>query len=70
MKNTMFNNYNELIKEAKMLIDDGENIEYTRGVLEIICSFISFGDDCCHADNVIELAKELKLSDEVINKLY
>jgi hypothetical protein len=70
MKNTMFNNYETLIKEAKILIDDGENIEYTRGVLELICSFISFDDENCHADNVIMLAKEIDLSNDVINNLY
>lgn len=66
----MFNNYDALIEEAINLIDDGANIEYTRGVLEIICSFISFNEDYCHADNVIELAKRLGLDDTVIANLY
>ena len=70
MKNTMFTNFDALKQEAKDLVDDGANIEYTRGVLEIISSFISYGDDCCHADNVTELAKEIGLSFEVISKLY
>jgi len=70
MKNTMFANLDVLKQEAKSLVDDGANIEYTRGVLEIISSFISYGDDCCHADNAIELAREIGLSKEIISKLY
>ena len=70
MKNTMFKQYDILISEAKDLIDDGSNIEYTRGLLEIICSFVSFDSSNCHADNVLHLAQEIGLSKEVISKIY
>lgn len=66
----MFRNYEALISEAKDLISEGSNIEYTRGVLEIICSFISFDNNNCHADNVLHLAQEIGLSKEVISKIY
>lgn len=57
-----------LIEEIKVLVDQGENIEYTRGVLEIVSSFMKGDED--HADKVIKLAKEIGLSSTVISKLY
>lgn len=59
-----------IIEEIKILVDDGSNIEYTRGVLEIITSFMKGDDDMCHADKVIELAKEININEKVILKLY
>lgn len=59
----------QILDEVKVLVDKGNNTEYTRGVLEIISSFI----DCktmCHADKVIELANNIGLSKETISKLY
>jgi hypothetical protein len=63
-------NINQIIDEVKVLVDEGENIEYARGVLEIVTSFIKSEDDMCHADKVIELAKHIGLSNETILKLY
>lgn len=60
----------QLVEEVKVLVDDGENIEYTRGVLEIVASFLKGDDDMCHADKAIELAKMLNISPKVISKLY
>ena len=59
-----------LIQEIKILVDEGKNTEYTRGVLEIVTSFMKGNDDMCHADKVIELSKEIGLSNEVVSKLY
>lgn len=61
---------NNIIQVTKILVGDGENIEYTRGVLEIVTSFIEPHDGMCHADKVIELAKHIGLSDNVIRNLY
>jgi hypothetical protein len=59
-----------LFEEIKFLVDDGYNIEYTRGILEIVTSFMKGNDDMSHSDKVISLAKEIGLSDNIINKLY
>jgi hypothetical protein len=59
-----------IIDEIKILVDDGSNIEYTRGALEIIASFMVGDDDMCHADKVIQLANEINLTKETISKLY
>ena len=59
-----------LIQEIKILVDKGENTEYTRGVLEIVTSFMKGDDDMCHADKVIQLSKEIGISNEVISKFY
>jgi hypothetical protein len=63
-------NIEQIIDEVKVLVCEGENIEYTRGVLEIVTSFIKYEDDMCHVDKVIELAKHIGLSTETISKLY
>lgn len=60
--------FNDLVFEAKLLIDDGTNVEYARGVLEIITSFVKSDSD--HAEKAIELAKQIGLSQSVINKMY
>ena len=59
-----------LIQEIKILVDEGENTEYTRGVLEIVTSFMKGDDDMCHSDKVIQLSKEIGISNEVISKFY
>jgi len=67
----MFKNYNLLMLEAKELIgDDCTNVEYIRGMLELICSFISFNPDNCLGEDVIELAKRIGVNKETIEKLY
>lgn len=63
-------NMDTIIEELKIMVDDGSNIEYTRGSLEIICSFIKSEDDMCLADKVIQLAKEIGIKEEYINKMY
>jgi hypothetical protein len=60
----------DIINEIKVLVDDGSNIEYTRGVLEIVSSFFIGDDDMCHADKVIQLANEINLDKATISKLY
>lgn len=74
MKNTMFNNIEALKEEARFLIGAsakyGDNTEYSRGVIEIIASFISYDDDNCHTDNCIDLAKELGFEKSIIDKMW
>ena len=60
----------QILEEIKILVDSGDNIEYTRGVLEIITSFMKGDDDMCCADKVLELAEILKLDYNNISKLY
>lgn len=57
-------------KELKNLVDEGDNIEYTRGALEIISCFIKPTKPICLAEIAIELAKDLKISQKNIDKLY
>ena len=54
---------------AKLLIDDGSNAEYTRGICELIAD-VDGTPDVYHADRTEQIAKELGLSDETIAKLY
>ena len=60
----------ELINEAKILIGDGENFEYTRGILELISSFINDDEELDHAERVISLGRKIGLSNNVISELY
>ena len=58
-----------IMHEAKGLVDDGENTEYTRGICELIADLAGHeGKD--HADRAIEIAKELGVSQENIDKFY
>jgi hypothetical protein len=60
----------ELINEAKILIGDGENFEYTRGILELISSFINDDEELDHAERVISLGRKIGLSNNVNSELY
>jgi hypothetical protein len=54
---------------AKSLIDDGTNVEYCRGICELIadCDGIT---DVEHADRSIQIAQELGLSEYAAKALY
>jgi len=61
----------QIIEELKVLVDDGENLEYTRGALEIVASFLNGNDEnFCHADKSCELGRQIGLSEDVIKQLY
>ena len=60
----------DILNEVKMLVDTGDNIEYTRGVLEIVTSFMKGPDDFCHVDKVITLAHKIGIDEENIKKMY
>lgn len=60
----------QLLQEASYLIDEGDNTEYTRGVLEILSAFMTRDNDMCAADAAIELAKLLGIPEDNIKKLY
>jgi hypothetical protein len=54
----------ELLKEeAKILIDDGSNIEYTRG----ICELLAYVD--CREDEIAEIRSE-QIRDELLGLDY
>lgn len=59
----------EILKECETLIDDGSNIEYMRGQLEILASFID-NDGLHHMEKTMELAKFLNIPKENIKKMY
>lgn len=54
---------------GKSLIDDGENIEYTRGVCELIADLDGV-EDVGHAERTLQIAEELGVTEENRNKFY
>lgn len=70
MKNSNFIDLPATLKELAYLVGDGDNVEYTRGALEIVAAFVTFSSDNTHADNVMDLAETIGLSDKVIQALY
>lgn len=70
--NTMFTGFESVCNELKILNNEGstDNIEYTRGTLEIIASFISFDTSNSHAENVLCLCDYLGFSEDLKKQLY
>lgn len=66
----MYPKLTDIEKELKILIDEGDNTEYTRGALEIIANFIKLEEDMCLGDLVIDLATRLGIPQQNIDKLY
>ena len=50
----------KLLELAKSLVDDGENIEYTRGICELIADLDGI-HDVPHAERSEQIAEELGL---------
>jgi hypothetical protein len=63
------NPIDKIKKIAKNLIDDGTNVEYVRGICELIAD-IDGKEETPHADRAIEIAKELGLSEYAAKNLY
>lgn len=59
----------ELKQIAKLLIDDGTNLEYIRGICELIADADGV-EDMDHAERAKEIAQELGLSEFAANLLY
>lgn len=61
----------EIKATAKNLIasDNGENVEYARGICEFIAD-LDGHEDKDHAERAIEIAKELNVSEEYYTQFY
>lgn len=59
-----------LVQEVRLLIGNGDNVEYTRGVLEILSSFMTRDNDMCHADAALELGRLLGVTESNLKKIY
>jgi hypothetical protein len=54
---------------AKQLIGDSDNIEYIRGICELIADIDAKLDMDC-SERAIEIAKELGIQSTIISKIY
>jgi hypothetical protein len=57
-----------LLEEAKLLVDDGENSEYLRGICELLSVYVFTTQD--NADNAINIAIHLGIKREIALKMY
>jgi hypothetical protein len=62
-------NIDTLKKVAKDLIDDGTNVEYVRGICELIADVDGL-IDVDHAERAMQIAVELGMSEHAANSLY
>lgn len=58
-----------LLQEAKILLDPNcNNIEYLRGICELLSIYVPTTED--NATNAIEIAKYIGINEEVANRMY
>jgi hypothetical protein len=62
-------NIDTLKKVAKDLIDDGTNVEYVRGICELIADIDGLAD-VEHAERAMQIAVELGMSEHAAKQMY
>lgn len=60
---------NETLTEAKVLVGDGENIEYTRGICELIAGLYP-QENTDSVDRAADIAYILEIHEQYIKKAF